>query len=398
MKDKIELLAPAGDLERAYFALEYGADAVYFGAKQYSLRARASNFDFEEIQKLVNHAHKMNKKVYLVTNVICHNFLLKDFDKFFSKVVELGIDAFIVADPFIFYNLKKKFPNVEIHISTQQSITNSMSAKFWKRNGATRVVLAREMKFDELELLCKNVSDEVEIEAFIHGAVCISYSGRCMMSNNFSLRDANVGGCAQSCRWEYKIEKSDIKNYFTMSAKDMVYLTHLDELSKLNIKSFKIEGRMKTINYLTTVVKSYRKALDEIYENGKIVNKQKIQNELDSVANRQTGNSFLFGDSHDKMLYHDIKKTLTQNFLFMFTKKIDNKTYEIISKNYFELNTPLEILCPHEETVITKFIKIQDLEGNPLKVIRTPMTRCIVTFETEQNFNEYCIGKEYYEQ
>lgn len=395
MNKKPELLAPAGDLERAYFALEYGADAIYFGGKQFSLRARASNFEIDDIKKLVQFAHSKKKKVYIVTNVVCHNYLLNDFMNFFSKINEIGVDAFIVTDPFIFYQLKKNFPNAEIHISTQQSTTNSKAALFWKKNGATRVVLARELKYTELKQLCHNVDNRIELEAFIHGAVCIAYSGRCMMSNNFSLRDANVGGCAQSCRWEYNIADNQINNFFTMSAKDMTYLNYLSDLSKLNIHSFKIEGRMKTTNYLATVIKTYRQAIDEIRNTGKIQNIKDLKQQLDSVANRETNDAFLIDATEDKMLYHDNKKGVAQNFLFIINKKINDDEYEIISKNYFDINSNVEIFCPHQPTQKIKILQIKNMETSEIvDIVRTPTTKCIIKLDKAYNFNEFCIGKE----
>lgn len=396
MNKKIELLAPAGDYERALFALEYGADAIYLGGKQFSLRARASNFELDDIKKLVEYAHSKNKKVYIVTNVICHNYLLKSFDAFFEELCKINVDGFIVADPFIFYWVKNQYSHIELHISTQQSITNSKACLFWKRNGARRVVLAREMKFDEMKLLTEKINKEIEIEVFIHGAVCISYSGRCMMSNNFSLRDANVGGCAQSCRWEYKIGNNDISNYFTMSAKDMVYLKHLNNLCQLNINSFKIEGRMKTINYLTTVVKTYRQAINEINEYGKIKNISELNKQLDDVANRQTDDAFLIDANQDKMLYHDEKRELTQDFIFTIDKKIDNMTYAITSKNYFDINTKIKIVTPEKDLKI-KIDYILDIDKNRIDIVRTPMTKCIIKLKEPIELDTFCLGKIDYE-
>ncbi len=393
MKSNKELLAPAGDKERALFALTYGADAVYFGGKQFSLRARASNFEFQDIEEVVKFAHANNKKVYLVANILCHNFHLPEFKKFFDKVTAIGVDAFIVADPFIFKNLRDKY-NVECHISTQQSITNSKSAAFWKRNGATRVVLAREMKFDELKLLTEHNNNEVEIEAFIHGAVCISYSGRCMMSNNFSLRDANVGGCAQSCRWEYTIKDNNCNHLFTMSAKDMVYLQQIQSLDKLNLHSYKIEGRMKTVNYLTTVVKTYRTLLDHIDES---VNINNLQKQIDEVANRPTDTAFLYDANADKMLYHDEARPLKQDFIFSIIKKISNTKYQIQSKNYFDMNTNIKIIKPIGNDEKVKIKQITTLDGEDLSIVRTPMTDCIITLEKPIEMNEFCLGKVDYE-
>lgn len=193
-----ELLLPAGNIEKAKYAINYGADAIYIGPKAYSLRARSSNFDIKEIKEITEYAHNKNKKVYIALNIICHNADVRNFKNYFSQIIDTKIDGIIVADPFILKTIREMNANIELHVSTQQSINNSKACKFFQKNGATRIILGREVSYEELKELLKNVS--VEIEYFIHGAVCISYSGRCMMSNNFSLRDANVGGCAQSCR------------------------------------------------------------------------------------------------------------------------------------------------------------------------------------------------------
>lgn len=393
MKNKVELLAPAGDKEKAYFAFEYGADAVYLGAKQYSLRARSSNFEIKDIEEIVEYAHKKNKKVYLVTNVICHNFLLQDFDSFIEKIKHIKIDAFICADPFIVSKIRKKIQNAEIHISTQQSITNSKSSLFWKRHGATRVILSREMKLDEIELLSKNLKDKVEVEMFIHGAVCISYSGRCMMSNNFSLRDSNVGGCAQSCRWEYEVfDKPKIKNSFTMSAKDMVYVMHLDKLLSLDICSFKIEGRMKTINYLSSVIKIYRKMIDDYYAK-KSLNLLENKNKLIEVANREIDDAFLIDADSSKMLYHDVQKVLKQSFAFNVLEKISEQEYLIVSKNNFNINQRFQIISPNFEKEI-KILKIINVdEDREVTVVNTPLTKAIIKLSKPIDMDKYCLGR-----
>ncbi|MGL4950301.1 MAG: U32 family peptidase C-terminal domain-containing protein [Mycoplasma sp.] len=394
--NKYELLAPAGDVERAKYSLVYGADAVFLGAKQFSLRARASNFEIEDIKSIIKFAHERNKKVYLVTNVICHNFMIKEFKDFFDVITKIGIDAFIVADPFIIYNLRKFYPDVEIHVSTQQSITNSKSAAFFKRAGATRVVLAREMKYEEIELLCEHNNGNVEIEAFIHGAVCIAYSGRCMMSNNYSLRDANVGGCAQSCRWLYKIIDSDVNKFFTMSAKDMSYLLHLNKLMKLDIASFKVEGRMKTINYLTTVMKTYRTAIDSILNNSNCDMNQ-LKHSLDTVANRETDSAFLECADSTKMLYHDEEKKLKQDFAFVINKMITKNEFKITSKNYFDINMKIYIVKPNGPNEFIQIESITDSDGKNFDIVNTPMREYVIKTKGTHNFDEYCIGRIKYE-
>jgi putative protease len=200
ISNKVELLAPAGDCNRGKIALDFGADAIYFGARQYSLRAKASNFGEQDIEEISKYAHERNKKIFLVTNILCHSHMANGFIDFFKSVQKYSPDAYICSDPYIVKTIHELNNDAQIHISTQQSVSNSKSALFWKRNGATRIILSREVTFSELEKLIKGVNNEIEIEVFIHGAVCIAYSGRCMLSNNFCFRDANIGGCAQSCR------------------------------------------------------------------------------------------------------------------------------------------------------------------------------------------------------
>jgi len=265
---KPELLAPAGDLYRGKIALDYGADALYLGGQYYSLRARASNFDFNALKEISEYAHAKKKKWFLVVNIVNQNDTIKDFSNFLKKAMKYKPDAYIVSDPYIMDTIRKIDPKTEIHVSTQQSITNSKAALFYKRNGANRIILAREVAFNELKQLLQNVKNQIDIEIFIHGAICIAYSGKCALSASYCLRDANVGGCAQCCRWEYTLSdgKKTISDKFTMSSKDMCLLPKIKEILKLNVKSFKIEGRMKTEHYVATVVNAYRKVIDHIYE------------------------------------------------------------------------------------------------------------------------------------
>lgn len=393
---RTELLAPAGDLQKAYIALDYGADAVFLGAKAYSLRAHASNFEIEDIEKIIAYAHSKNKKVYIVTNIICHNALVKSAHDFISKLVTCNPDGFITADPFIVNLIAKNFPGKEIHISTQQSVCNSKAALFWKRNHAKRVVLAREVTYNELELMVKSLNKAIEIEVFIHGAVCISYSGRCTMSNNFSLRDANTGGCAQSCRWKYTVENDDITNkskYFTMSAKDMVQIDNIVKLLDLEVDSFKIEGRMKSLHYIATVVNAYRKALDRYYSN-QPMQLQTISNELAKAANRETDTAWFESDpGSEKMLYHDEEKKVTQNYAFIVQQRLDN-SYKIITKNKLCVGDEIEIIGPNlAQPIKTKIISMQNEDKVNLQVCPTPMSVLYLQFDQDVDLNYPDIGR-----
>ena len=394
--NQTELLAPAGDLQKGYIALDYGADAIFLGAKSYSLRAHASNFEINDIKKIIEYAHSKNKKVYLVTNIICHNALITSAYDFIKKLVECKPDGFITADPFIVNLLKNDFQQKNIHISTQQSICNSKAALFWKRNGANRIVLAREVSYKELKLLLQNLDKQIEIEVFIHGAVCISYSGRCTMSNNFSLRDANVGGCAQSCRWKYKIENPEIihkDKYFTMSAKDMVQINNISELLDLGIASFKIEGRMKSLHYIATVVNTYRKVIDNYYKKNKI-NFDILKAEIENAANRETSSAWYFGSpDKNKMLYHDEQKVVNQNYAFII-KNRNNDLYEIETKNKIVLNQAIEIISPNlVEPLKTKIISMQNINNELISVCPTPMSTLFIKIDSNVLLDYPAIGR-----
>lgn len=380
---KYELLMPAGNFEKGMYALEYGADAIYIGPKAYSLRARSSNFDFSEIKKITDYAHTKNKKVYVVLNIICHNGHLLGFEPFFKKINECNVDAAIVADPYIFSKIKEINKNFEVHVSTQQSVCNSKAALFWKRNGASRVVLGRETSFEELKLLDQNLNQEVELEYFIHGAVCISYSGRCMMSNNFSLRDANVGGCAQSCRWKYQIVNMDsINKYFTMSAKDMSLLEYMNQLMSVNVASFKVEGRMKSIHYVATVTACYCNVMDA-YINKKEIDIKKVKKELQKAENRLTSSAFFDKNPNEtKMLYFEEERELLQNFAFVFTEEISDTEFKIHSKNYFTKNSKFEILMPDLNNIEFKIVEIKNTNKELIDIVNQPSTE--FTIKTDQ--------------
>lgn len=273
-RQKPELLAPAGNLEKLKFAIHYGADAVYIGGRQFGLRSKAGNFTFEEMQEGVEFANKYGAKVYVATNIIAHNENLEGAHDYFKTLYEVGIAAVIVADPALIQACREAAPDLEVHISTQASIANWKTVEFWKNEGVPRVVLAREVSVAEIREMKEKV--DIEIEAFIHGAMCISYSGRCVLSNHMTARDANRGGCAQSCRWKYDLfedgtdgtiavsDQSD--EQYTMSSQDLSMVEHLPDLIEAGVDSLKIEGRMKSIHYVATVVNVYRKIIDTYFE------------------------------------------------------------------------------------------------------------------------------------
>ena len=379
-----ELLAPAGDIFRGKLSLDYGADAIYFGGTQFSLRARASNFTNEKIKEMCEYAHAHNKKCYLVTNILCHNVHLSNLRPYLKEVMNYKPDAFITSDPAVINAILEINPNAEIHISTQQSTTNSKASLFWKRNGCKRIILARELSYEEIKLMQQNLNGAIDIEYFIHGAVCIGYSGRCMLSNNFCLRDANIGGCAQSCRWVYSLydDKGEYSNAFSMSAKDMNQLSNLEKLIDLSIKSFKIEGRMKTEHYCATVTKTYREAIDEYCELGKMPNKEKYLKELDKVANREVDVAWFFGTPTYKAMLDTVEvKQVHQLYCGFIDKKIDDTTYEMTSKNHFKINQNFELIGPKHSLYDVKIKKIVDEQGIEYNVVNQPAKKFIVTFD-----------------
>lgn len=380
-----ELLAPAGNFEKAEYALDFGADAIYIGPKAYSLRARSSNFDIDEIRKITNYAHSINKKVYVVLNIICHNIHLKNFEEYFKKISECKVDGIICADLFIISSIKKINPEMEIHISTQQSICNSKSSLFWKRNGASRVVLAREVSYENLKLITKKLKDLIEIEYFIHGAVCISYSGRCTMSNNFSYRDANIGGCAHSCRWLYNVENDNIDYKFTMSAKDMALMPELTKLLELPIASFKIEGRMKSIYYIATIVSSYKKAMDEYEKTGKI--SHKWIEEIKKAENRDTSLACFYNKGKENMLYVDKERKVKQIFAFLI-ESIENDCYIVVCKNYFDKTMNFETISYKHDSIKFSITEILDMDGNSVEIANVPMRKYKIRINTERKLDK----------
>lgn len=274
----IELLAPAGDLERLQIAVLYGADAVYIGGEEYSLRAKAKNFTKEKMKEGIDFAHKYGVKVYITANIFAHN---KDFDgmaEYFKEVEKLGADALIISDLGVFSVAKEAVPNMEIHVSTQANNTNFKAATMWHTLGAKRIVMARELSFDEINQVKSEIPKDMDIEAFVHGAMCISYSGRCLLSNYMSGRDANQGACSHPCRWQYHLVEEKRPNEYMpveetergtyiYNSKDLCMIDYVPELIEAGIMSFKIEGRMKTPFYVGTVIKAYRQAIDDYLEN-----------------------------------------------------------------------------------------------------------------------------------
>ena len=367
MKKKIELLSPAGDLERLKIALLYGADAVYIGGRSYSLRANATNFSIEEIKEACSFAHHLGKKVYQTVNIVFHNEDIDGIYDYLKEVVEAGIDAFIVSDPFIISYIKKNFPNVEVHVSTQNSTTNIETVRFFQKEGVDRVVTARELSKQEI----KEIIDETgcDIEVFIHGAMCTFFSGRCTLSNYVTNRDSNRGGCSQVCRFVFDID-SDDEHKFTMATKDLNMAEYIQDMIDIGVASLKVEGRMRSHYYLATVISSYRKIIDACYNH--TLTKELLEREefiLSRVANRETSTHYFthMADATDQ--YYTGRQELSNQDYLAYVLDYDNDSHivTISERNYFEPGTEVEIFMPSGKVIFFTVDKIYDQDMNELE-------------------------------
>lgn len=370
MVNKVELLSPAGDLEKLKFSLLYGADAVYIGGEEYSLRANANNFSIEEIEEACSFAHNLGKKVYLTLNIVFHNEDLKNVNNFIKKVVNAGIDAFIVSDPFIIKHIKDNY-DVEVHLSTQASTTNKESVKFWMKERVDRVVLAREVSIEEMKEIYSQTG--IDLEVFIHGAMCTFYSGRCCLSNYFTNRDSNRGGCAQICRFAFDIDGDDTK--FTMATKDLNSARLIGKLIESGVKSFKVEGRMRSSYYLATVISSYRKIIDAYYDGTLDENLlQKEEKILSRVANRETSTHYLLKEADYNDQYYTGRQELSNQDFLALVLDYDVNTHiaTLTERNYFKVGDEVEIFTPTGEIYSFTIKNLYDEEMNPIDVARHP--------------------------
>ncbi|MCZ0701918.1 putative protease [Natronobacillus azotifigens] len=377
-KQKPELLAPAGNLEKLKFAIHYGADAVYIGGKQFGLRSKAGNFSFEDMAEGVAFANKYGAKVYVAANIIAHNDNLEGAHQYFKKLYEIGIAAVIVADPALIQACREAAPDLEVHISTQASIANWKTVEFWKNEGIPRVVLAREVSLAEIKEMKEKV--DIEIEAFIHGAMCISYSGRCVLSNHMTSRDANRGGCAQSCRWKYDLfedgtdgavsvtEESD--ELYTMSSQDLSMVEHLPDLLDLGVDSLKIEGRMKSIHYVATVVNVYRKIIDTYFDDPENYQlNPEWTDEIWKAAQRSLTTAFYYHEPTDKdQLYGKPDRIPKYDFAGLVLDYDENTQVATIQqRNSFGVGDEVEFFGPNFYHFKQTINEIWDENGEPLE-------------------------------
>ena len=377
---KPELLAPAGNLEKLKVAIKYGADAVFVGGKEFSLRSSASNFSLEDIKEAVTFAKKYNAAIHVTCNIILHQDNLDGIEQYLKTLDEIGVKAIIVADPYIMSIAKKLNLNLEVHVSTQLSTLNSKAIKFYQNLGMDRVVLGREVCYQDLKTILDKT--DIDIEYFIHGAMCIHYSGRCMLSNYFSRRDANRGGCSQSCRWYYDlfIKDKQVNDNgvipFSMSSKDMALINHIPELIELGVNSFKIEGRMKSLHYIATVVSTYRKLIDDYCKDpDNFVMSDKYYQELLKAANRALCTGFFDNQAdNNKQIYNQRDEHPTQEFCARVIGYDESNQMAIIEqRNYFKLGDQIEFFSPSHENVIVPVEKIINEENEEVSVANHPM-------------------------
>ncbi len=349
----IELLAPAGSKEKLVTAFHYGADACYFAGKKYGLRAFSDNFEEDELEEYIAYAHSLNKKAYITVNIIAHNRDFNGLSDYLKYLEKIGADAVIVADVGIAKLVKQVAPKLQLHISTQANITNKYSAKFFEDMGADRIIMARELSLDELKEIRSAV--KCDMESFVHGAMCISYSGRCLLSNYFTGRDSNGGACVQACRWKYAIAEEsrqgqyypieeDERGTYILNSKDLNMISHLKEIADAGITSFKIEGRMKSKYYVADVVNAYRRAIDCINKKEEVP--EELLVELEKVSHRQYTTGFYCG-ANDKECIEDSMPVQTAEYMADVLSDSDEEGFAIIEqRNRFKIGDELEILSP----------------------------------------------------
>ena len=400
---KPELLAPAGNLEKLKVAFAYGADAVYMAGKRFGLRAFAGNFQKDEIQEAVEYAHSINKKVYVTMNIFAHNEDFKDMDKYMRYLADIEVDAVIISDPGILSLAREIMPNIPIHMSTQANNTNWRSANFWHQQGVSRIILARELSLKEISEIRAKTPDTLELEAFVHGAMCISYSGRCLLSNVFTGRDANRGQCAHPCRWKYSIVEEkrpgeyypvleDDRGTYIMNSKDLCMLEHIPELLNAGIDGYKIEGRMKSSYYVATVVQAYRREIDDYLKDQETYmwDPERME-EIKKVSHRAFTTGFYFrkpaGEDHQ---YSDSSYIRNYDFVGMVLGYDEGRgLIEVEQRNAFGIGDSLEIMVPGEDYLDYTVTTILDEEGRLID--RAPHPQQKIFLPLDRNVGKYSI-------
>lgn len=374
---KLELLIPASSLEVLKIAVIYGADAVYIGGEAFGLRAKAKNFTLEEMKEGIEFAHAHDCKVYVTANILAHNYDLDGARQYFKELKQIGPDALIISDPGMFTIAKEELPDIDIHISTQANNTNYMTYQFWWKQGAKRVVSARELSLNEIKQIREHIPDEMEIETFMHGAMCISYSGRCLLSSFMAGRDANRGACTHPCRWKYSIvEESRPGEYmpvyenergtYIFNSKDLCMIEHIPEMLNAGIDSFKIEGRMKTALYVATVARTYRLAIDEFIQDENLFKKRIpfYKSEISKCTYRQYTTGFFFGKPDENTQIYDTNTYIKEyTYLGIVGEQNAQGLYHIEQRNKFSVGETIEVMRPNGDNILVTVKRITDERG-----------------------------------
>ena len=383
---KPELLAPAGDLEKLKMAIIYGADAVYLGGEQFGLRKASKNFTIDEIKEGIEFAHSRRKKIYITMNIVPHNEDLEGLEDYSTELYELNVDGVIVSDPGVFSVINRTVPNLPIHLSTQASVTNYETIMFWYNLGISRIVLARELSFKEIKEITSKVPKDLEIETFVHGAMCISYSGRCLLSNYMIGRDANMGDCAHACRWKYNLVEEkrpgeyfpifeDEEGTFIFNSKDLAMIEYIPELINSGIKSFKIEGRVKSSYYVATVIRSYRMAIDEYFKDPKNYNfNEEWVNEIKKASHRDFTTGFYFNKpTEEDQVYTSSSYIRKYDYVGLVLDYDEaNKIATIEQRNRMFVGDKIEIFGPNKDYFTQTIETMWDEEGKEIEVAPHP--------------------------
>ena len=405
---KPELLIPASSLEVLKTAVLFGADAVYIGGEAFSLRAKSKNFSKEDMIEGIAFAHAHGVRVFVTANILAHNSDLEGVRTYFSELKKIGPDALIISDPGVFTIAREICPEIEIHISTQANNTNYMTYLFWHRMGAKRVVSARELSIDEIKEIRKNIPDTLEIESFVHGAMCISYSGRCLLSSYFTGRDANQGACTHPCRWKYAVmEESRPGEYlpveenergtYIFNSKDLCMIDHIPELFDAGIDSFKIEGRMKTALYVAVVARTYRQAIDDYMKDPKLYQSRipYYQEEISKCTYRQFTTGFFFGKpNHDTQIYDSNTYVKEYTYLGLIDGQNAHGYYGLEQKNKFSVGETIEVMKPTGENLSVQVLGMMDDEGNTIESCPHPKQRIFVDLGISLNDGDLLRKKE----
>jgi putative protease len=397
---KPELVAPAGSMDKLKTAIEYGADAVYAGGKDFNLRNASANFTLEEIGLAVDYVHKRDRKLYIALNIFAHNYHIPKIEQYLNELARYPVDAFIVSDPGVLSIVRDVIPEANIHISTQANCTNTRAADFWYKQGVKRVVLARELSISEISEISTNSSCKTEV--FVHGAMCLSYSGRCYLSSYMANRGANLGDCAQSCRWKYSLVEEERPGEYLqvfedgeftsiMSSRDLCMIEHVPELIAAGVDAWKIEGRMKSQYYVATVTRIYREAIDTFFENDVYEYQDKWLEELGKISNRGYNTGFFLGNPGENGQRIGAESGYTQDYKFvgLFGKPKEEKLIEVIVKNSFEVGEDLEVMGKRPEQDFIQNIKeIYNKDLEPVKKANPGQRAFIVP---ERPVEEYFI-------